>query len=113
MSFEGYWRVLCENGHLEERPYNYGNYYQPKYEPCKVCRADIVWMNLVDQTNDAGKQDIILLTKKTEAVPCACKCCGNQHVAEEETYHIPTESVYGKSWYLLSDEQEKAEEALV
>jgi len=57
MSFEGYYQVLCKNGH-----YDCGNCYS--YEPignfCSICREKIIWWNLVDITNgswdDEGKR---------------------------------------------------------
>lgn len=100
MSFEGYYRVLCENGHLHKRPYDYFDANSPALnKPCEICNADIAWINLVDVTNGGDGYDIglIELEVKSEAVPCTCKC-GHKHNAAEATYHIPSFGMRGRSW---------------
>lgn len=65
MSFEGYYRTLCQNGHLNEfdvYDYSYEMLPSEKYNPleqmtfklCIYCQSEIVWWEIVDQTNDNG-----------------------------------------------------------
>lgn len=49
MSFEGWYQLLCKNGHESSEDC----YYHPDYGDwkCPVCGAELAWSNLVDITN--------------------------------------------------------------
>ena len=54
MSFEGYYQVLCEDGHEDTREYDYaGDLPSPEDTFCEEdgCGKKIVFVNLVDETN--------------------------------------------------------------
>jgi len=94
MSYEGYERVLCANGHLHEFPC----YWPPPFIvgsadrasliwTCPDCNEHAIWWEGVDQTNDEGHP-----TELKECIPektSECKCCGHVKVVEEERYYIP------------------------
>ena len=97
MSFEGYYQILCKNGH--EGSFDcYAN--EPESWTCPVCKEKAAWWNLVDQTNGSfehqkGKEVRIdgyveLKEKETKS----CKCCGQ---VTETTYHIPEDTKYARS----------------
>lgn len=89
MSFEGYYQILCRNGHLSEE-----DVYSESYNPygvdkrkCRHCGEFEVWRHLVDQTNDEGEP--VKLQIKKEAEICKCNKCDNEHTTTAPTYHIP------------------------
>jgi len=49
MSFEGYHRVLCKNGHLEQIDV-YGDYDADNWT-CPRCKEPVAWSEIVDETN--------------------------------------------------------------
>jgi hypothetical protein len=56
MSFEGFWQVVCANGHLNEFQYCWGNEEIDEAIPrgdakCDDCGALIILHNIVDDTN--------------------------------------------------------------
>jgi len=59
MSYEGYIRVLCNNGHLTE--WDYYEYYNSEEPNTCHCGAKFVWRNDVDQTNCEEEKYIIKL----------------------------------------------------
>lgn len=72
MSFEGYYQVLCKNGHYWEDAYCY-HVHSPGEEPCPACDpeewrcddcgAKRAWINTVDDTNcdDYGKVELTVV----------------------------------------------------
>ena len=65
MSYEGYWQVLCENGHQDSFDCFVKNFQDLKDGACSKCGEKFVWVNSVDLTNgsydDDGKEiDAIL-----------------------------------------------------
>ena len=53
MSFEGYYRILCKNGHLHHHdPYSYGPFHAEW--KCSDCGAPAAFEQLVDETNDCN-----------------------------------------------------------
>lgn len=112
MSFEGWYQVLCANGHDMGGHDPYGR----KWTTCKHCGAEAGWTNLVDVTNgsfcteiiydedgdwedeiqctgcehcDKGRIDgYVELKVRVPAVFCECSC-GHRHIVEPPKYHIP------------------------
>lgn len=86
MSWEGYERALCRNGHLEEGSDYFGSpFLEPDWR-CPHCGEPIAWWEQVDQTNDAGiKTDLIVYDQHA----CRCPDCGHQHTTEPVQYCIP------------------------
>jgi len=103
MSFEGYYQIICNNGHescaqLHEIDYEFDSLpmkdAHSRWE-CPYCKAKCAWWNLVDVTNgsfddknrriDGFKE----LKIKAKAKTCTCKKCKNVHLIEQPTYHIP------------------------
>jgi len=93
MSFEGYYQILCENGHHRSEDV----YMMPDEDKwrCDICGAKLVWTNTVDLTNGTwGPNEeridgYIELEVKDPERMCVCEKCGNEHVSEAATYHIP------------------------
>jgi len=82
MSFEGYYQCLCEKGH-----YFIVDIYEwdlPELRPkCPICKKDIIWYNLVDETNEEPVGRVKRFKVKSKKV---CPTCGS---ILEITYHIP------------------------
>lgn len=87
MSFEGYYQILCRNGHLHEcncylnpnfedyrgsgDPLDYDpSYYSPLWK-CPDCGELAAWWNLVDETNGAYCECNIDLLERSEG----CEHC--------------------------------------
>jgi len=93
MSFEGWYQMICENGH-----YFSGDCYdiEPENAACQ-CGSKVKWWNLVDVTNGSWDDDgnridgYIELELDKEAETCICSKCQNKHVISEETYELPEE----------------------
>ncbi len=77
MSFEGYFQLICKNGHL----YGANLYSSEEDTPCPTCNEECIWWNLVDTTNDSG--DPIQLKLKTQ------KSCDECNSILEQIYEIP------------------------
>jgi len=78
MSFEGYYQLICKNGHY----YQAGLYTEEENTSC-FCGEKPIWWNLVNITNDAGNPVILKLLKRK-----ICKECDS---ILEEIYEIPKE----------------------
>jgi hypothetical protein len=108
MSFEGYYQILCRNGHIGgadcyDDPNFDGTgsaYRDSDTDPlwhCVECNEVAAWWNLVDITNGSYYQDeridgYVELELATEPDVCTCEC-GYVHPKSGElsTYHIPKE----------------------
>lgn len=92
MSFEGYTRTLCKNGHLYEcgvYEVCYGYYGEPISEwKCPFCGEEKDWEQLVDQTNDEGFA--VELKVKEPAEMKTCEHCGHTEQIKPPTYYPPT-----------------------
>lgn len=92
MSFEGYYQILCEQGHYS---YSDAHSFSPEKWECSICKGKHKWSNLVDTTNGSFDENneridgFIELTPKKQPVYCTCKGCGIRHIKEEATYEIP------------------------
>ena len=80
MSYEGYYQVICENGHYwTEDCWAYHWDGDKEYGICPVCKGKIIWTNSVNITNgsfegneriDGYKEPILISEKK-------CKHCNS------------------------------------
>jgi hypothetical protein len=106
MSFEGYYQVLCEKGHLHHRDCYGWSDVSAQAWVCdslvdgKPCGASIGWDNLVDDTNcDAyGKVEMVEMTARIT------KTCdlGHVHTWTESTFAPMTKGPLG----LLAEQAE-------
>ena len=85
MSFEGYYQRLCKNGHSMD----VDCYMENDEDRCAICGAEIVWANLVDETNGSHDEEgrridgCVKLKIKSQK---KCEHCGS---ILETTYKIP------------------------
>lgn len=102
MSYEGYDKVLCENGHVnhwnshdEENPVGFYGSDEKRAKCCPDCGGRFVWYCSVDQTNcdidektglEPGDVELVLLE---EAKFETCPCCNHSKLISEEVYQIP------------------------
>ena len=85
MSFQGFYRILCKNGHLGS-----SDCYSAEPEDWKChCGESCAWWELVDQTNGYDpKSETKLKIDKPEETKM-CECCGEIKVLNRETFKIP------------------------
>lgn len=94
MSFEGYYQVICMNGHYYNVPVNYS---WDEDKTCDDCKAEAAWSSLVDDTNcDAyGLMPDFELAKLKVADAVVYQCqdpkCGHSKLVEPTRYRVPTE----------------------
>lgn len=97
MSYEGYYQILCQNGHLCDIDCRD---YSDKSFVCPECGEKSVWWNSVDVTNGSfgenpftGKEEridgYIELEIKESPKVCVCKECGTHHWSTTITYKLP------------------------
>ena len=105
MSFEGYYRVLCKNGHLNEQDVYEGGSVNSSWK-CYSCGAPSAWYETIDTTNEEDSPSYPL----TLLEPCEehkCECCGHYHASEEPAvYEIP--KVEDDTFYYDESEIEQA-----
>lgn len=96
MSFEGYYQILCKNGHYDTVDcYMFENL---EWE-CEICKEKVDWLNQVDLTNgswdDKGRRidGYVELQVKYQPHECTCSVCGNKHEVGPITYFVPIGSV--------------------
>ena len=111
MSFSGFYQCICENGHWTD---NDCYIFTPEYDPCRVCRATMVWYNLVDTTNgsfnvnsDGNETDeridgYIELEEKTPPHIETCNL-GHKHCTVEATYKIPEDKGHRIQGEVMTD----------
>jgi hypothetical protein len=94
MSFEGYYQLICKNGHQFSVDCFFA---EPEEAKCPVCNEKTAWWNLVDITNgsfDENKNRIDgymeLEIDKPEIWCNSCEC-KTPHKISIATYKIPTE----------------------
>ena len=92
MSFEGYYQVLCENGHYTA----FDVFDEPEKQECGICGASRAWENLVDQTNGSYDDDSVTridghvdLEMVNDGVLDRCVTCGQPTAVEPPKYRIP------------------------
>jgi len=89
MSFKGYYRVLCENGHLEGFDVHMNN---PTDFVCPTCGEGTAWSEIIDLTDGQDDCEITQLEIEHERVEEKCdKCHSIIKISERETYKIPKE----------------------
>ena len=71
MSFEGYDRFLCSNGHLWELD-AHSTMYDEELQKCPICGEEEVWNEMIDETNGEGSPTNLTLDNKQSSV---CECC--------------------------------------
>ena len=87
MSFEGYYQVLCEQGHyIIIDVYNFDEFNHK----CPICQSKVAWWNIVDETN-CESVGYIELDVKEPTKKCMCDKCGYEHDIGSPTYYIPDE----------------------
>jgi hypothetical protein len=98
MSFEGYWQLLCKNGHCSDYPVTYGgeeayfkNFTCDHLIEGKPCGAKVEWTNLVDDTN-CDAYGYHKMEEQTKAIVKRCDL-GFEHVWTEATYK-PSKNPY-------------------
>ena len=86
MSYEGFERVLCSNGHLSVVDcYNYD------YESWRCfCGSGEAWIQSIDQTNGYDPESEFPLEVDQPALVEKCDHCGCSKTIRIETYKIPT-----------------------
>lgn len=97
MSFEGFYQLLCKNGH--QWTADVYDFYMaaPSRETtkCPVCNAEVAWWHIVDLTNgsfddrDNRIDGYIKLEVLKPAKECKCPTCDVVHIVEPTTYKIP------------------------
>lgn len=111
MSFEGFYRVLCKNGHLDSFDV-YVN--EPCNWKCSICQEKCAWEETIDQTNgyEEGSEfplEIDIPAKLSEP----CKECGSTKLLEQERYKIPTQQeveTYRNKFFKELGEKERQNE---
>ena len=86
MSYEGYDRFLCKNGHLWRLDANL-TMYDDKKQKCPKCNEEEVWHESVDETNGEGNATVLKLNKEKSKI---CKQCNS---LLEATYEIPCDAL--------------------
>jgi hypothetical protein len=104
MSFEGYYQLLCKNGHsYTEDARDHSSQFPGDDRPkwfCIECYTALAWENLVDVTNGSYYTDeatgiteridgFVELEVNAPAKECRCSSCGNVHRTSSTTYKIP------------------------
>ena len=89
MSFEGYYQLICKNGHystIDAMEVIYGQELSDLV--CDDCGEKMIWENLVDDTN-CDNVDYIDLEVKSDAEFKVCECCGAKTIIKSQVYKIP------------------------
>jgi hypothetical protein len=91
MSYEGYERVLCRNGHLHER-----SCYDSLSDDwsCPDCNEPQAWWEGVDQTNDAGTKTALQCYRSAQVE--ICEYCEHSKETAPKRYYIPNNSGHRK-----------------
>jgi len=91
MSFEGYFQVLCKNGHYETH-----SVYATSIDlwKCGACGEGAAWWNMVDLTNgsyddDGTRIDGYVYMEGLDFFPCKCDKCGIIHYTSPAVYKLP------------------------
>lgn len=89
MSYEGRNAYICENGHVQIVPENYGSGVTPDEMPCPNCKSSVRYVGAIDDTNCTAWADFSfeeLTPLKTEK----CPTCGHTHTTAWPTYKVIT-----------------------
>jgi len=91
MSFEGYYQVLCKNGHYEA----FSVYWdEPEFWKCGDCGEPCAWWHIVDVTNgsydeEGNRIDGYVELETEKQFICVCPTCGVAHETAPARYKIP------------------------
>ena len=100
MSFEGYYQIICEKGHLHcpdvYDAFVFDGDILEDWE-CPDCKSKAVWWNLVDVTNgsfyyDEEKKEEVRIddyVELEEIQPATCKHCGEPVSIEPGIVQVP------------------------
>jgi hypothetical protein len=104
VSYEGYDKILCRNGHLHhydtyqiENPFSVCSETSPETWRCRYCDEPLAWYTSIDQTNgDEVDPETGLLFGDVQLIinePEIFEICSSyqRHVIEPTTYRIPLE----------------------
>jgi hypothetical protein len=126
MSFDGYYQILCRNGHRSgadcyDDPNFNGTgpaYRDENIDPlwrCPECNEVAAWWNLVNTTNGSYYENeridgYIELERATTPEICTCSC-GHKHAKNGElsTYHIPESGGHIVNGGLIESEKKHGE----
>jgi len=72
MSYEGYDRFLCSNGHLWQIDAHI-TMYDEELQKCPICKEKEVWSEMIDETNGEGHPTILKLNKEKSKICEHCK----------------------------------------
>lgn len=86
MSWEGYMQLICYNKHYTTADCSYKN---PETEPCKICKARIVWYNIVDLTNGSFDENGEQIDGFVKLKPIITQKCNSCNSTLSELYEIP------------------------
>ena len=86
MSFEGFFKLLCERGHL-----TFVDVYDVVPQACH-CGEPFVWQYTVDQTNGYYPENDIELKVREAAKYETCEHCGFTNRVSEARYVIPKDN---------------------
>lgn len=88
MSFEGYYQVLCENGHYEEVDcYD----FDTSMWQCPECGGHSIYQHLIDQTNGDGDEQRVEFEIEAKEILEVCPTCGMERVVEPIRFKLPEE----------------------
>lgn len=101
MSFEGYYQVLCHNGHLTELDvyaHDSGGWHDnPEEWLCPSCDESEAWRRVIDTTNGPpSDNEYAPLIVLSEAIYDKCNM-GHTHMVKPAVYQIPEK--YSKPTY--------------
>lgn len=82
MSFEGYYQIICENGHYHTPDCYYYYHDEEGMVACSStgCKGKIIWSNLVDVTNGSFNEDGTRMDGHVEPgvkYRKLCPCCNS------------------------------------
>ncbi len=84
MSYEGYSRFLCSNGHLWEIDASI-LMYDEELQKCPICKEKEVWYEMIDETNGEGNPTKLILNNNKS------KICEHCKTILEAVYLIPND----------------------
>lgn len=104
MSWEGYYHILCENGHrftnwsmpYENGPWieNFDEYPEVTWT-CPICGAKMIWFEIINVTNGSDEETGEGIATELEFLDekiCVCEKCGVKHHYDTPTYKMPKKS---------------------
>jgi len=85
MSYEGYDRFLCSDGHLWELD-AHSTMYDEEKQRCPICNKAEIWSEIINETNgDGNPTKLVLDSEKT-------KVCDHCETILQAIYLIPDDA---------------------